>query len=261
MPGKKGIPDQRELLYQLLISEERYRNFMNATKDAIYINNLSGLILDINNTACEALGYTRKEIINTPVWQIEVAFPKEKINQIALKLTNGPMNVEGCHRRKDGTTFPVDVRLSIFNSMGEQLVLAIARDISEQKSAESTIRKLTQALEQIPLVVIITDKEGTIEYVNAKFIEQTGYYYHEIIDQNLRILQSGKTQIEIYNSMWKQLIKGKEWHGELLNKNKQREYYWVKLSPLCDEIDRETTHYLVVMETASKKKTSKKSSD
>jgi PAS domain S-box-containing protein len=112
MSGKKDIPYQRELLYRLLISEERYRNFMNATTDAIYINNLSGLILDINNAACEALGYTRKEIINTNVWTIEVGFSKEKINQIALKLANGPMNVEGCHRRKDGTTFPVDVRLS-----------------------------------------------------------------------------------------------------------------------------------------------------
>ena len=262
MSGKKGIPDQRELLYQLLISEERYRNFMNATTDALYINNLNGVILDINNAACESLGYTRKEIINTNVWEIEVAFPKERIIEIALKLANGPINLEGCHKRKDGTTFPVDVRLSTFNSMGEQVVLAIARDISEQKCAESTIRKLTQALEQVPVSIIITDKTGTIEYVNAKFIAQTGYYYHEIIGQNLHILQSGKTPIEHNNSMWDQLIKRKEWHGTLLNKNKHGEHYRVSatLSPLLDENNRETTHYLVVMEPVSKQETSRKDS-
>jgi PAS domain S-box-containing protein len=259
MSSKKGIPDQQELLYRLIISEERYQNFMNATTDAIYINNLSGLILDTNNAACEALGYTRKEILNTNIWKIEVAFPKEKINQIALKLANGPINLEGCHRRKDGTTFPVDVRLSTFNSMGEQLVLGIARDISEQKCADSTIKKLTCALEQIPLLVIITDKAGTIEYVNKKVVEQTGYYYYEIIGQNSRILQSGKTPIEIYKSMWEQLISGNQWHGELLNKNKNGDYYWasVTISQLRDENDRETTHYLAVMEAVTKKVTNK----
>jgi PAS domain S-box-containing protein len=133
--------------------------------------------------------------------------------------------------------------------MGEPLILAIVRDISEQKIAASTIRRLTKALEQVPLLVIITDNKGTIEYVNAKVIEQTGYEYHEIIGQNSRMLQSDKTPGEIYQSIWDLITNGQTWKGELLNINKKGEHYQVSatISPLLDENDEETTHYLAVM--------------
>ena len=146
-----SAPNQRELLYQLMTSEERYQNFMNATSDAIFVHSLNGLILDVNYEACIALGYTRQELINSYAWEIEIAINKETIKQNTVKLAHGPINLEGRHKRKDGTTFPVDVRLSIFTSMGEQFVLAIVRDISEQKRAEATIRKLTRALDQNPV--------------------------------------------------------------------------------------------------------------
>jgi PAS domain S-box-containing protein len=256
MPGKKGKETQQELLYQLIKSEERYQNFMNAATDSIFINNLSGLILDANSAACNILGYTYKEITSLYVWDIEIGFSKETIKQIAMKLATGPFNVEGRHRRKDGTSFPVDVRMSAFSSMGESLVLAMVRDISEQKSAASTIRRLTYALEKIPLLVVITDKTGTIEYVNSKVAEHTGYFYYEIIGQNSRILKSGKMPNEIYQSMWDDLSNGKTWHGEFLNITKKREYYWVSatISPLRDETDKETTHYLAIMEPVFKHK-------
>nr|WP_018577731.1 PAS domain S-box protein [Legionella shakespearei] len=239
-----------------MICEERYQNFMNAATDSIFINNLSGLILDANTAACNALGYTYKEIINLHVWDIEIGFSKDTIEQITLKLIDGPFNVEGRHKRKDGTSFPVDVRMSAFTSMGEPLVLAIVRDITEQKSAESTIRRFTYALEKIPSLVVITDNNGTIEYINTKVTELTGYFYYEILGQNSRILQSGKTPIEIYESMWGDIIHGKTWHGEFLNMSKKGEYYWVSatISPLRDERDKEITHYLAIMEPIFKKR-------
>ncbi|PYD20477.1 GGDEF domain-containing protein, partial [Pseudomonas syringae pv. pisi] len=130
--------------------------------------------------------------------------------------------------------FPVDVRLAVFNATGEKLVLAIVRDITLQKRSEATIRKLTRALEQSPVLVIITDKTGTIEYVNAKVIEQTGYRKEELVGGNTRILRSGQTPHEIYKTMWEHLANGEEWHGELLNKNKSGEHFWVSaiISPI-----------------------------
>ena len=249
MSSKMSIPNQQELLYQLMTSEERYQNFMNATSDAIFVHNLNGVILDVNNEACITLGYTRQELINSYAWEIEIAITKETIKQNILKLSYGPFNLEGLHRRKDGTTFPVDVRLSIFSSMGEQFVLAIVRDISEQKHAESTIRKLTRALDQSPVLIIITDKTGTIDYVNKRVIEKTGYKYHEIVGQNFLILQSEKTPIKNYKSILEQLIKGKEWHGKLPIKNKNGEYLQLPaiFSPLRDENNKEIIHYLIIM--------------
>lgn len=248
MSMNKEIP-HRELLYQLMKSEERYQNFMNAATDSIFINNLSGLFLDANKAACNVLGYTHKELTNMCVWDIEIGFSEESIKQFTSELENGPFNVEGCHRRKDGTSFPVDVRMSAFKLMGEPLVLAIVRDISEQKHAASTIRRLTKALEQVPLLVIITDSKGIIEYVNTKVIEQTGYEPHEIIGQNSRMLQSDKTPNDIYKSIWDLITSGQTWQGEFLNINKKGEHYRVSatISPLLDEKNEETTHYLAVM--------------
>ena len=132
---------------------------------------------------------------------------------------------------------------------------AVDSDISTQKSAQDVIKKLTSALEQSPVLVLITDKTGTIEYVNAKVLEQTGYSSEEILEQNTRILQSGQTPSETYKMMWKQLTLGHEWRGELLNKNKKGDLFWVSaiISPLRND-EEQITHYLAVMEDISLKK-------
>ncbi|MFA6302599.1 MAG: PAS domain S-box protein [Legionella sp.] len=246
----ENTPDQRQLLYQLMTSEERYQNFMNATSDAIFVHNLNGLILDVNNAACQSLGYTRQELINTYAWEVEIAINEETIKQNILKLPNGPFSLEGRHRKKDGATFPVDVRLSVFNSMDQQFILAIVRDISEPKRAQATIRKLTRALDQSPLVTIITDKTHTIEYVNEVTIVNIGYDYNEIVGQNFLVLKTENTSLNVYNSIWEQLNKGDKWHGKLSIKSKTGEYLQptVIISPLRDENNIEITHYLIIMD-------------
>lgn len=252
---KQDITEQVHQFNQLKISEERYRNLMNAAADAIFIHDLNGRLLETNTSACLSLGYTRDEICNSYVWDIEVGATQDALNQLWIELQNGPLRLEGRHRRKDGSTFPVDVRLGIFNATGEKLVLAIVRNITLQKQSEDMIRKLTRALEQSPVLVMITDKSGTIEYVNAKVLEQTGYCAEEILGQNTRILQSGKTPTDVYKVMWDKLSNGNEWRGELLNKNKNGEHFWVSaiISPMRND-DDETTHYLAVMEDVSQKK-------
>lgn len=250
MPNKDEGLVNRELLFQLMKSEERYQNFMNAATDSIFINNLDGLFLDANHAACNALGYTHKEIIGMSVWDIEIGFSEKIITELSLQLMQGPFNVEGLHRRKDGTTFPVDVRMSAFKSMDETMILAIVRDITEEKIAQSTIKKLTYALERVSSMVIITDRSGTIEYVNAKVLAQTGYDYDQLVGQNARILQSGKTPSATFKFMWDQLNNDKTWHGELLNTDKKGANYLVSaiISPILDETNDKPTHYLAIMD-------------
>lgn len=252
---KQDITEQVAQINKLRISEARYRNLMNAASDGIFIHDLEGLILEVNTAGYKSLGYTREELENAHVWDIEVGASIEALNEMWRNLQHGPVNLEGKHRRKDGTIFPVDVRLGIFNATGKKLVLAIVRDISAQKESRDTIRKLTRALEQSPVLVMITDMMGNIEYVNAMTLEQTGYSSTEIIGKNIRILQSGQTPRETYSLMWQQISKGLEWRGELLNKNKQGEFFWVSMiiSPLRNEDDG-VTHYLAVMEDISQKK-------
>ena len=121
------------------------------------------------------------------------------------------------------------------------------QDITEQKIAEEELRKLSQAVEQSQVSVVITDTEGRIEYVNPRFTEVTGYTSEEALGKNPRILKSGEQTPEIYKALWDTITAGKDWRGELRNKKKSGELYWenVSISPIRDA-EGVITHFLAV---------------
>ncbi len=109
-------------------------------------------------------------------------------------------------------------------------------DISERKTAEFELKKFKTALEENPFSLVITDEQGRIEYVNKKFTEITGYYFAEVKGKNPRILQSGKTEKNVYESLWKTILSGKVWKGVFINKRKNGELFWenATIAPVID---------------------------
>lgn len=252
---KQDISDQVKRIHQLKMSEERQKNIMNAASDAIFVNDINGVILEANEAACCSLGYTREELKRLHVWDIEIGVTLEQMNDMWDNLPDEPMTLEGIHRRKDGSTFPVEVRIGILNTLYQKLVIAIVRDISERKRAENKIRHLALAIEQSPVLILITDKCSTIEYASGKLTELTGYTADEIIGKNANLLKSGMTHQKTYKALWDSLQRGKEWRGELLNKNKKGDLFWVSsiISPLRDDAGS-ITHYLAIMEDITQQK-------
>ncbi|UCE65424.1 MAG: PAS domain S-box protein, partial [Candidatus Zixiibacteriota bacterium] len=124
--------------------------------------------------------------------------------------------------------------------------LAMAID---RKKKEELLGKLSRAVEQNPASVVITDTDGRIEYVNPKFTNKTGYSLEEIRGENPRILKSGKTPAKIYEVMWRTLLNGFEWKGDLLNRKKNGELFWesVTISPIKDNSGK-ISHYVAVKE-------------
>jgi PAS domain S-box-containing protein len=96
----------------------------------------------------------------------------------------------------------------------------LQREIRNRILAEHEIRKLSVAIEQSPTTIVITDLSGTIEYVNPKFEELTGYSSEEAIGRKINILESGKTDASVYSDLWKTITSGKIWQGEFINKKK-----------------------------------------
>jgi len=143
--------------------------------------------------------------------------------------------------------YPVDVTGPIGNDV--DLTEAPRRFATEQ------LRMLSCAVEQNPCSIIITDTRGNIEYVNHKFTKLTGYIPEEVLGQNPRILNSGKTPPEEYKRMWNTITSGSEWHGEFQNKKKNGELYWVHatLSPIKDA-NGIVTHFLAVIEDINERK-------
>ena len=121
-----------------------------------------------------------------------------------------------------------------------RLVPAIERELREAKKrhrikeVEGRVRKLSQAVEQSPSTVVITDINGKIEYVNPKFTDITGYTGEEAIGRNPHFLKSGKHTQEFYKELWDTITSGNEWHREVCNRKKNGELYWesISISPI-----------------------------
>ena len=103
---------------------------------------------------------------------------------------------------------------SVIEDADELLYQGVFLDITQGKRTEEELSKLSLAVEHSPVSVVITDREGSIEYVNPRFTELTGYTLEEARGQNPRILKSGYTSDEVYQQLWEQIASGQLWHGE-----------------------------------------------
>jgi PAS domain S-box-containing protein len=134
---------------------------------------------------------------------------------------------------------------SSFNAMLERLA---DREASLKETMEE-LRKLHNAVEHSSAVVVITDSQGNIEYVNPKFVEVTGYERSEVSGKTPRILKSGELPREVYDRLWATITTGEEWQGVFHNRKKNGELYWAaaSISPLKDATGN-ITHFVGVQE-------------
>jgi diguanylate cyclase (GGDEF)-like protein/PAS domain S-box-containing protein len=125
----------------------------------------------------------------------------------------------------------------------------------ERAQTESWLNKLSQAVEQSPNTIVITDLAANVEYANAAFVNETGYSLTDVIGKNQRILQSGKTPHSTYQTMWAQLAAGEIWRGELINRRRDSSEYteYVMISPVRGA-DGKISNYLSIKENITDKK-------
>ena len=146
-------------------------------------------------------------------------------------------------------------------SLLEKIILNIAFTLEsilveeDRKQTEEKIRQLSQAVEQSPVTIVISNINGDIEYVNSKFVETTGYQLEEVIGKNPRVLKSGYTSPKEYQELWNTLAAGKEWHGEFHNKKKDGTLFWesATISPILNA-EGKTTHYIAIKEDITHRK-------
>ena len=127
--------------------------------------------------------------------------------------------------------------------------------IVERTNAEAQLRKLSRAVDQSQVSVVITDKQGNIEYVNPGFEELTGYSIAEVYGQKPSIVKSGAHSEAFYRGLWNTITAGDEWRGEFYNKKKNGEFYWesASISPVRNERGS-ITHFVAVKEDITDRK-------
>ena len=133
-------------------------------------------------------------------------------------------------------------------------MIGTVQDITERKKSEFELKKLSAVIEHSVNLVFITDRHGTIEYVNPIFEEVTGYSKDDAIGQSPRILSSGEVTNSQYQEMWKTILSGQTWRSTIKNRNKSGGYYWAAsvITPIRNE-QGEITHFLAVQEDVTGK--------
>lgn len=145
-----------------------------------------------------------------------------------------------------------------FNEMTEnigELIVKLEKEVRKHKQTSESLNKLSQAIEQSPVSVMITDLDGNIEYVNQQLCRISGYTQDELIGQNPRIFKSGDTPEIQFKNLWHAITNGQSWAGELKNRTKNGHAFWenVTVSPIRNA-EGKVTHYLAIKEDISLRK-------
>ena len=142
------VTDRRSAEEELRASEKRFRTFVDHARDAFFLLDKQLRVVDVNRQACESLGLSREELIGMHPREFDVGLDEPSIGQLAQRAGAGEIiTLETRHRRKDGSAFPVEIRTGTFTQGSELFYLSLARDISERKLAEETLREKDHALQ------------------------------------------------------------------------------------------------------------------
>jgi nitrogen fixation negative regulator NifL len=221
-----------------------------------------GIIKEINGLALKYFGYSKDILINQ---RLQSYIPPESIvsykkSLALLKETESEQTSEILFSGMRAKLFWGKTTFKLVNHPdGGQQILCTLLDITREKEIELALihsnREYNIAVEQSPVSIMITDTSGLIEYVNKRFTELTGYSSEEAIGKNPGFLKSGNHTKTFYQDMWKQLLSGKEWHGELCNKKKNGDLYWehASISPVKNH-EGLISNYIAVKEDVTFKK-------
>jgi len=248
----RDVTERRRTLAALQESEERFRRLAEAAFEGIVITE-DGIVIDANPRLGQMLGYGTAEILGVLVTSLVAPAYREEVAARVRSGSEESYELQGL--RRDGTVFPAEVRPRIMTEGSRPRRVTAVVDVTERKRAEQALRKLSRAVEQSPVSILITDTTGAIEYVNPRFTETTGYSLAEVLGANPRLLQSGLTSPGQYERLWKTIAAGREWRGELCNKRKNGELFWEasSISPLTDDTGA-ITHYIAITEQITERK-------
>ncbi|HUV36740.1 MAG TPA: PAS domain S-box protein [Patescibacteria group bacterium] len=177
----------------LIKSEEIFKKFFNSANDAIFVLDYEGYFLELNETACLRLGYTREELLHMTPQEIDTPeFAQTVSSRIDEIRRRGQTVFETAHVTKDGAVIPIELNARMIEFEGKPAILSIARDITERKRAEQALReseeKYSKLFHQSNDAIFIHDLEGNIIDVNQRVIDYLGYGRDEILALNVRNL-------------------------------------------------------------------------
>lgn len=229
------------------------KTLLNKDDDYISVIDLEGKYLYKNLPLTKLLN-TDENSNNTSIFNSIHSSDKEKVRDIFKGIVNSGNQQSAEYKLLDNNRNYLDIRGTFYalKNKEEQIekILLVSNDISKEKHLEEEINTLKIAVSQTSDQVVVTTKEGVIEYVNPAFEKVTGYTTEESIGKTIRKLISSKNDQKFYDEVWGRICNGETFHGEVINKTKNGEFFSCDktISPIKDK-NGNITHFVSTSKT------------
>jgi PAS domain S-box-containing protein len=188
--------------------------------DIMIITSNENEVIDINKSGEILFDCKKENVIGVSFYEIF------KAHSDLIEGYNNINTIKEISIKKNNITYFYAISLTPLNSEKQSLAnIILLHDITDRINAETQIKRLSIAIEQSPVTIVITDIDGKIEYVNPAFCNITGYTAEEALGNNPRVLK-GLTPLDTFENLWNTVLAGQVWKGEFINKKKSGEYYY-----------------------------------
>ncbi len=237
------------------------QSLLHIASDGLHVLDPQGNLLEMSDSFCTILGYTRAELLGKHVADWDAQWPRaELVQRIQDFLQGDEATFETTHRRKDGQLIPVEVHIKPFMLGTEPLLFCSSRDISHRKQSEDLIRLQADALNNSINGIAISDArqpDNPIIYVNPAFERITGYRSEEVLGKNCRFLQGSDRDQPDLKTLRQALQKGQAVKATLRNYRKDGTMFWnrFQISPVQNQ-EGALTHFVAIVNDITERKSS-----
>lgn len=248
-----AIGFQRDKLNQqkLFDSEARLSSILEKSTTGVFLIDDEYKFEYVNDRFCEIYGRSKEEIVGHRFTDFSSTAMDTIIERYEARQAgeHPPEEYETDIVRPDGEIRNLITSAAVFRSAsGKMETVGHIRDVTTERQITQELGKLSQAVEQSPIMTFITNPRGEVEYVNSTVTQRLGYAISELRGKRFQVLDSGLHTDEFWEVLYKTVRSGNTWNGELVNIPRSGALVWVKatVSPVTD--DEDTVQHLIVLE-------------
>jgi PAS domain S-box-containing protein len=239
---KSYYPELQQRLREL----ERFKAFLDHSNDAIFLIQVpSARILDLNESSCRQLGWSREELLALSIFDVTELADNDQAKKLVCETgeeVGGRALVETVLHKRDGTPIPAEITLDRMVFEDSAYVIAVARDIEKRKRAEEALRKSEKQYhtlaEASPIGIFYTDAAGEYLYVNDRWIEITGYSREEALKMNLAWGDNPEDRSCAVEEWFAAARKGQPFKAEYYFQRREGKSVWLYSQVLAEKDDR-----------------------
>jgi len=239
--------------------EQLFNLALDQSPVSIVITDINAKIEFINKKFCDISGYSYEELIGNNPRILNSGKQNENFYIDFWKTLKSGRVWEGelINKRKNGDLFWEYATISpIKDSTGRTThYFGVKEDITSRKANEKLIHKFSKIIENSPNMILITDSEFNIEYVNPSFCLLSGYSFEEITGRTYKFLRLANEDRAANVELWQKIENKEVWHGEIIDKRKGGELYWQDLTiNTINDINGNVVNYVAIMQDVTERK-------